>query len=410
MHSIITEADRSGNLRIWALAAFAAVLTVACDKMPLLAPQASTITLSTASTVVQANGTTEIRATVLEPSGTPVQNGTTVSFSTNLGTMSPGDARTLNGVATAQFLGNGQSGKASIKAISGGAASTALEISVGAAAASRVVVSANPNQIAPGSQSSITATVTDTNGNPLSGVSVSFSADFGSLSSTTANTSSTGQAQVILSTSRDATVTASAGTGTAITTGTVKVTVSSLPDITITASTSPIEGQAVTFTIAVTSTTATETFQSLVVDFGDGTTSGPLSGSSQNVSHVYRSSGTYTVEVTGTAASGNSKRATTSVAVAERAIVNVTIIKNPEVEVATKQIITFSALVTPADKVRSYSWNFGDGSPILNGSSEVSHTYSASSAGFLSGTYTVTVNVTTTDGNSGRGQTQVKVN
>ena len=53
--------------------------------MPLLAPQASTITLSTASTVVQANGTTEIRATVLEASGTPVQNGTTVTFTTNLG-------------------------------------------------------------------------------------------------------------------------------------------------------------------------------------------------------------------------------------------------------------------------------------------------------------------------------------
>ena len=99
-----------------------AFLTAACDKLPLLAPQASTITLSTASTVVQANGTTEIRATVLESSGTPVQNGTTVTFTTNLGTLSPGDARTLNGVATAQFLGNGQSGKASIKAISGGAA------------------------------------------------------------------------------------------------------------------------------------------------------------------------------------------------------------------------------------------------------------------------------------------------
>ena len=46
----------------------------------------------------------------------------------------PVEARTLNGVATVQFLGNGQSGKATIKAISGGAASDALELSVGAAA------------------------------------------------------------------------------------------------------------------------------------------------------------------------------------------------------------------------------------------------------------------------------------
>ena len=85
MHSIITGLGRSGNLCVWALVACAGFCTVACDKMPLLAPQASTITLSTASTVVQANGTTEIRATVLESSGTPVQNGTTVTFTTNLG-------------------------------------------------------------------------------------------------------------------------------------------------------------------------------------------------------------------------------------------------------------------------------------------------------------------------------------
>jgi PKD repeat protein len=400
MHSIIAGLGRSGNLCVWALAACVAVLTVACDKLPLLAPQESTITLSTASTIVQANGTTEIRATVLEPSGTPVQNGTTVTFTTNLGTVSPGDARTLNGVAMVQFLGNGQSGTASIRAISGGAASEALEISVGAAAASRIVLTANPNQIAAGSQSSITATVTDTNGNPLSGVPVAFSTDFGSLSSTTANTSSTGQAQVILSTSRDATVTASAGVGSG-TTGTVKVTVSTLPDITITPSSSPTEGQPVTFTIAVTSTTATETFQSLIVDFGDGTTSGPLGGSSQNVSHVYGSSGTYTAAVTGTAPSGNSKRATTSVTVAERGIVNVTIAKSPDT-VARNQIITFTASASGGGTVRSYSWNFGDGQ-TFSGSSQVSHTYSTS------GTKTVTVNVTTTDGNSGRGQTQVIV-
>ena len=138
MPSIITGLGRSGNICLCALVACAGYLTAACDKMPLLAPQSSTIKLSTASTVVQANGTTEIRATVLESSGTPVQNGTTVTFTTNLGTLSPVDARTMNGVATAQFLGNGQSGKAAIKAISGGAASDALELSVGAAAANGV--------------------------------------------------------------------------------------------------------------------------------------------------------------------------------------------------------------------------------------------------------------------------------
>ena len=135
MHSIITGLGRSGNLRVWALAACAAVLDRRVRQGAAARAAGIDDHAVEASTVVQANGATEIRATVLEPSGTPVQNGTTVTFTTNLGTLSPADARTMNGVATVQFLGNGQSGKASIKAISGGAASEALELSVGAAAA-----------------------------------------------------------------------------------------------------------------------------------------------------------------------------------------------------------------------------------------------------------------------------------
>jgi protocatechuate 3,4-dioxygenase beta subunit len=401
MLSIITGLGRSGNLRVWSLAAGMAILAAACDKLPLLAPRESTIKLSTASTVVQANGTTEIRATVLEPSGTPVQNGTTVTFTTNLGTLSPTEARTFNGVAAVQFLGNGQSGKASIRAISGGAASDPLEVSVGAAATGRVVVTANPNQVAPGSPSTITATVTDTNGNPLSGVPVSFSTDNGSLSSTVANTSSTGQAQVVLVTNRDATVTASASAGTS-TPATVKVTVASVPEITITSSSSPTEGQPVIFTIAVAATGSTETFQSLVVEFGDGTTSGTLSGSSQNVSHIYARPGTYTVEVTGTSATGNSRRATTTIVVADRPLVDVRITKDPSGNVQPNQVVTFTASATGGGTPRSYSWNFGDGR-TFNGGSQVSHSYSTP------GTKTVTVTVTTTDGNTGRGQTQVVV-
>src|SRR3954469_19627557 len=98
---------------VWGLLVVTAAMGAAgCDKTPLLAPNASTITLSTNTNIVQTNGSAEIRATVLESSGTPVQNGTTVTFSTNLGTVTPTDARTTNGVAVAQFVANGQSGVA----------------------------------------------------------------------------------------------------------------------------------------------------------------------------------------------------------------------------------------------------------------------------------------------------------
>src|SRR5947208_11013944 len=122
MFSIITGRRPSKNLVVCAALFVAGAAGAAgCNKVPLLAPSGSTVTLSTNTPIVQANGTAEIRATVLESSGTPVQNGTTVTFSTNLGSVSPTDARTFNGVATTQFIPNGQSGTAKIIATSGNA-------------------------------------------------------------------------------------------------------------------------------------------------------------------------------------------------------------------------------------------------------------------------------------------------
>ncbi len=407
MHSIITGRLRSGNLKAWAFAASMGILTIACDKVPLLAPAASTITVTSNSSTVQANGIAEIRATVLEASGTPVQNGTTVSFTTNLGALSPTEARTINGVATVQFVGNGQSGTAEISAISGGAKVAApLKLAVGAAAATRVVVTASPNQISSGGVSTITARVTETGGNPLSGVVVSFSTDSGSLSSTVASTSPSGEAQVTLSATRDATVTAAAGTGPGLS-GTVKVTVGSQPDIVIVSSPpSPVERQNVNFFVTITLGASTETFQGLVVDFGDGQTSGPLSGTSQNVSHVYDSSGTYTVAATGFTTTGNTKRATTVISVGERTPLNFTLTATPnptKVGDLTTFSVTFEGTGAP-NNVSRYDWSFGEpGATATTTGRQTSYVYKTSS------TKTARVTVRTTDGNSGNGQTQVIV-
>lgn len=87
-------------------------------------------------------------------------------------------------------------------------------------------VTANPGSVTCGGASTITATVTDTNGAPLAGVQVTFSADKGSLSATTATTNGSGQASVtwtasnipvcisgtaVSGDSEDATITASSG-------------------------------------------------------------------------------------------------------------------------------------------------------------------------------------------------------
>jgi PKD repeat protein len=404
MHSIITGTRPAAAASVWVLTCVA-ILTVACDRMPLLAPQSSKITVSSNSSVVQSNGVAEIRATVIEQGGTPVQNGTTVTFTTNLGALSPTEARTVNGVATVQFVGNGQSGTATINALSGGvAAEPPLELKVGAAAATVTIVTANPTQIPAGGVSSITATVTDDNGTPLSGVLVSFSTDTGTLSSSQATTSSSGQAQVSLSATRDAIVTATAGTAKP---ATVTVRVSTTPDLTIASSTTtPIQRQPVTFTVTVTgSATTTDPFQSIVVDFGDGSTSGPLSGTTQSVSHVYDSAGTYTVTATGTTAGGTTKRATTVITVAPRAPLNFTMSATPnptQVGTPTNFSVVFQGTTVPPN-ISRYEWSFGDGSTATTTGQQTNHVYTSA------GTRTARVTVRTTDGNSGSGQTQIVV-
>src|SRR4051812_24858175 len=90
-----------------------------CDKVPLLAPTGSAITLTAPTTMLPLGGTTEITAFVSESSGTPVQNGTTVRFTSTLGTVTPADTQTRNGFATATFTAGNQSGIAQITATSG---------------------------------------------------------------------------------------------------------------------------------------------------------------------------------------------------------------------------------------------------------------------------------------------------
>ena len=161
MLSIIAKLGRSGNLRVWMLAVcrrdrYARLRQAApagakrCPPLPSPAQPSSS----------RPTAPRKFARRCWNKPGTPVQNGTTVTFSTNLGVLAPFEARTFNGVATVQFLGNGQSGKATIKAISGGAASEALELSVGAGATGRVNLTANPTSVpSTGGTTTITALV-----------------------------------------------------------------------------------------------------------------------------------------------------------------------------------------------------------------------------------------------------------
>ena len=282
---------------------FALLLTAAaCDKVPLTAPTRSIISLFATATSVPATGSTDIVATVIEASGTPVQNGTVVSFTTTLGRIDPAEARTQNGKVTVKLTGDGRSGRATITAFSGAAENGTLELPIGTAAAGAVVVRAEPPLLPPGGGTTqIVALIQDDGGNPVSGASVAFSTTAGTLSSSLVPTDANGEARTTLTTSRETTVTARVGA----LTGTVTVNVDEAPSATITPIPSPpVENQPVTFTIAVTPGSLPIT--QARIDFGDNSSQqlGALSGST-TVAHVYGSDGPYVVTLTLTDAGGN---------------------------------------------------------------------------------------------------------
>lgn len=378
------------------------VTSAACDRIALTAPKDTTISLFANATTVPLNGVIEITATVIEPAGTPVQNGTQVLFTSTLGTLDPAEVRTTNGTATARFAAGGTSGTAKISAVSGLAKLTAqLELKVGGSAATRIILSANPSSVpATGGTVEILSTVLDVDGNRVAGVPVSFSTSAGSLSSQTVFTDGNGEAKTRLSTTRQATVTASAG---AAQSSTLTINVNTAPTITITATPdAPTAGQNVTFSFTLnSSTTGTAAVRELLIDFGDGDKLTLASPSSPvRVAHAYGEPDTYTVTATVIDVNGERSTSTFVIAVSAATPINVTLTVEqsagfPRNTVEPNTPVRMSATLNPATeaaRVARYEWDYGDGVTEVLNSPETFHIYSSL------GTKIVKLTVVTIDG------------
>lgn len=380
--------QRSAGIVLLSLLALPFALISACDKVPLLAPTGSVITLFAGTNTVSLNSEITIIATVIENgsapatgtgtgtsttsragAGTPVQNGTLISFTTTLGRIEPSEARTHNGQVSVKFISGGASGNATITAYSGGASAQIANLKIGTAAAGRVLVTTTPQSLgASGGSVQVVASVTDEGGNPLSGIPVTFATDKGSLSPATATTDASGNATVTLTTTSgpvNITATAGAQQGKAV----VTVNARSLGGFTASpAATSA--GVPVTFT--VTPGTGSN-ISSVRVDFGDGTSQnlGAISGPS-TVSHVYTRAGTYTPTVTATDASGDAQTLSTTVIIGSLPI---TINASPSPGVVNSPI-TFTVNGVGSAQVERYEWFFSEGpSPRTTTSPQISHTF-----------------------------------
>lgn len=362
----------AGRVAAGATSLVLGALIVGCDKAPLTAPTDSAVTLFANNTVVALNGSVEITASVTEPGGIPVQNGTQVVFTTTLGALEPAEARTNSGRATVRLNAGTASGLAQVRAFSGGAQAEALEIRVGAAAATQVNVTASPSAVGVnGGTVDILAVATGETNQRLPGVPVTFGTSAGTLRDTTVITDGNGEARTQLTTTREATVTATIGT----VSNTTIVRVTNRPSVSITGPTTPIgEGETAAFTVNVQVQNNGDPVGDVVIDFGDGErrSLGPVSGS-RTLQKAYSRKGSYVVTVTVPDAGGETTMQSMTVTVEERVInVNLTAsTTNP----AVNATVLFTATASGANIV-SYNWNLGDGDHRVGTGSQTSKAYS----------------------------------
>ena len=392
----------------------AAAMLAACDSVPLLAPRESTISVTAQTLSLAPGGTTTITALVMESGGNAVHDGTRVSFSATLGRVEPAEVETRGGTATTTFVAGATSGTAQVRAMSGAAtasgttgegttatAGNVVQIAIGGAATTAVTVSASPSRVGPsGGTVTIVGSALDAAGNRLVGVPISFSADVGRLSASSALSDSAGEARVTLTTDRQAVVTARSGAQNA----TVTVTVATAATVALQAApAAPLVNAPVTLTLTPTGSPR------VIVNWGDGSTEDlGVVAATRTATHVYLSPGAYTVTATATA-DGESFSTAVPVVVSAAPAVGVTVAASSSTAVECTPI-TFTATLTgdATASVSRYTWTI-DSNTAAESETVITTGNQLSRAWPTFGRKTISVTATTTDGRTGNGQTQVVI-
>ncbi|MCK5738174.1 Ig-like domain-containing protein, partial [bacterium] len=135
--------------------------------------QGITVISGAAGLVADGTSTTTIRAIVTDMNGQPAQ-GIMVDFATTLGSVSPFSRTTdVNGMAEVTLTSAANTGIATVSAEANGFTAT-VDVEFTAGVPNTIVVSPAPSTVNPAGISTVTATLTDTLGNPLSGETITF--------------------------------------------------------------------------------------------------------------------------------------------------------------------------------------------------------------------------------------------
>ena len=160
------------------------------------------VTVVSGASSLPADGTSDtlIRATVVDTSGNPA-SGIDVEFDTTLGTLLGATtvATDANGIAEVTLQSVANTGTATVSAKASGFIGT-VNVAFAAGAPNAIDLNTTPSAVRPNGASTLTATLTDDNGNPLPGETISFTFDTNNsgatLSAPSAVTNINGQATI----------------------------------------------------------------------------------------------------------------------------------------------------------------------------------------------------------------------
>ncbi len=192
--------------RLCALLALLIVpLAPGCDRPTPVAPEGATLTITANPAKIALDGSSSITILARKLDGTPVNDGTEISLSTNLGTIEELVRTDPGGVARATLTGDGRVGTATVQAFSGAAGEATIDVTIGGLAAF-LEISANPLQIPrDGGTTNLLAQAFDIDNTPLVGTFIKFRSDIGTLESggVSQQTDSSGQVTDTLTVTRE---------------------------------------------------------------------------------------------------------------------------------------------------------------------------------------------------------------
>lgn len=160
-----------------------AAVVGACDSVSPTAPAGATLIISANPNRIASSGTSRITVIARKADGTPVNRGTLVFLTTNLGQLISSAPTDDVGVVETNLVGNNAVGVATVQASVSGLVEASVDVQIGILGAS-ITLQSTPSQIPQtGGTLGLIALVRDDLGGPLEGATVNFSTAVGVLDS-----------------------------------------------------------------------------------------------------------------------------------------------------------------------------------------------------------------------------------